>query len=191
MWWRLGVSTFKICPPIHLKHSWSFFKPLTCSLRPFVPLSIKYSQWKKLLFSLHAVTPLLAFNPFPLLSTGTVQFSAHVFIKNINIQKLNGSGIEKVSLTFLAASPQTASKQLFLNHCPRGEGDDYAEQKKILLFCTKLLWKIWCGSFFKADSTPFQLAHFWLRRQNSDDWSSLSSSLSPPHCPKEPFKIFR
>ena len=44
--------------------------------------------------------------------------------KNINIHKLNGSGVEKVSLTFLTASPQTANKQLFLNHCPDSGGEE-------------------------------------------------------------------
>lgn len=51
-----------------------------------------------------------------------VEFSGHVSIKNINIHKLKGSGAEKVSLTFPSASPQTASEQLSLTHCP-GPGE--------------------------------------------------------------------
>lgn len=48
---------------------------------------------------------------------------------NINIHKLNGSGIEKVSLTFLCASLQTADNQLSLSHCPDGKSEAYGRQK--------------------------------------------------------------
>lgn len=92
--WRWPrVSTLKICPAIHLKHSRSFFKLWTCGTflfgGPFVPLSMKYlllqrKSREKWLFRHHLVLPPpLAFTPFfsPLLSSCVVHFSARVFIK--------------------------------------------------------------------------------------------------------------
>lgn len=45
----------------------------------------------------------------------------------------------------------------FLNHHPDKEREEYLKPK-ISHFGAKLSWRIWGGSFFKADSTPFQLA---------------------------------
>lgn len=55
-------------------------------------------------------------------------------LKSINIHELNGSGIEKVSLTFLTASPQTANKQLFLNHCPGRRQEECAVKEDFIIW---------------------------------------------------------
>lgn len=55
-------------------------------------------------------------------------------LKSINIHELNGSGIEKVSLTFLTAAPQTANKQLFLNHCPGRRQEECAVKEDFIIW---------------------------------------------------------
>lgn len=90
MWWRPRVSTFKICPPIHLKHSQSFFKLWTCRTFLFGGHSCPWAwstlaaKKKKKTFqpSFGPSAPLAFTPPFsPLLSSRVVHFSARVFIK--------------------------------------------------------------------------------------------------------------
>lgn len=85
-------------------------------------------------------------------------------LKSINIHKLSGSGIEKVSLTFLTASPQTANKQLFLNHCPGRKGEARVRKEDFYHFVPNYYEKSDAVHSLGVvdDSTPFQLAHFWL-----------------------------
>lgn len=91
IWRRPRVSTFKICPPIHLKHSQSFFKLWTCGTFLFGGHSCPWAwstfagkSGEKWLFSHRLVPPpLWLLLPFlsPLLSSCVVHFSARVFIK--------------------------------------------------------------------------------------------------------------
>lgn len=99
-------------------------------------------------------------------------------LKSINIRKLNGSGIEKVSLTFLTASPQTANKHLFLNHRLGRKGEARVTEEDLIILC-QIIMKNLTRLIFRGGRWLYTISISALLIVEAE-LRRLIKSLSPP-----------
>lgn len=124
-----------------------------------------------------------------LLWVSTVGFSVGVFIKKtLMFTNSTGQALKRSTSHFSRPLPKRGDKQLFLNRHRDEKRKEYLKPK-ISHFAAKLSWKIWGGSFFRADSTPFQLALVIVEAELRQLIKALSPLLVsfPASLPKRTF----